>query len=227
MDPYVSGGYFLTRLAVRDDRFMSRELLPPTFATLSDCFTDFAFDFWWNDENAARAHAFGVAEDRIPDLISWYLHEFDHRLGAPNVAYSIAVIAEFIAEFVEDRTDLVVLGCGVSEDHREHLLAECRTPAEFGEYGVFNMLERRQALEGNGNTLGFEIMSYEYGLEHSWVCNSLESEVHSRLGIAPNPTTGLLDSYEEAVAAANYINSDGVGAEPGLWLPWLVVEYPL
>jgi hypothetical protein len=206
---------------------MSSDLLPAFFATLSDCLSDFAFEFWWNEENVAGATRFGVAEERLADLISWYRIEFDRRLGAPNVAFSIGVISEFVRSFVEDATGFVILGCGLSEDHRAQLLQGHRAAVGMGEYGVYEMLEANHRFEAGGTVLGFELISYEYGLEHSWICNSLEREVQSRLGISPNPNTGLLDPYEDAVVVADYMNRDDVGAEPGLWLPWLVVQYPI
>jgi hypothetical protein len=44
------------------------------------------------------------------------------------------------------------------------------------------------------------------------------------LGIMPN-AAGLLADPEEARRAVAYISGDGVGAEPGLWLPWLLIEH--
>lgn len=206
---------------------MSSELLPASFPTLSGCLADFAFEFWWNEENAAAATRFGVAESRLAELVSWYLGQFDRTLGAPDVAFSTSIITEFLAEFVDDASGLTILGGGLSEDHRARLLEEKSTPPEAGEYGVFSMLEANNHFDSGGTELGFELVSYEYGLEHSWLCNSLEREVHARLGVSPNPATGLVDSFEKAVLIADYINQDEVGAEPGLWLPWLVVEYPV
>ncbi|MBT8200830.1 MAG: hypothetical protein KJO36_09960, partial [Acidimicrobiia bacterium] len=71
----------------------------------------------------------------------------------------------------------------------------------------------------------FEVLSYEYGLEHSWLCNRLEDDALAELGVSPNPRTGLLDSRQDATAVADWINEGSIGAEPGLWLPWLIVEY--
>ncbi len=69
MDGYVSGGYLLTRPVLRNDRFMSSELLPASFVTLSGCLADFVLEFWWNHENVAGATRFGVSESRLPELI--------------------------------------------------------------------------------------------------------------------------------------------------------------
>ena len=89
------------------------------------------------------------------------------------------------------------------------------------------MLERNVPLEPGGSVVGFEPMSYEYGLEHSWICNGLETHAHSRLGVRPDPETGLLPSYHDGSMVAELVNGDQIGSEPGIWLPWLVVRYPV
>jgi hypothetical protein len=148
------------------------------------------------------------------------------RSWAPNVAFARSVIHDFLDQFVEDATELVILGCGRSAEHRTLLLEHARSPAGLGEYGVLEMLERNVPLEAGGRVLGYEPVSYEYGLEHSWTCNALETEAQARLGVTSDQQTGLLASYREGVSVAEYINSDDVGSEPGRWLPWLIVRYP-
>jgi hypothetical protein len=74
---------------------------------------------------------------------------------------------------------------------------------------------------------GFEILGEEWGeWFHSFVCNSLENEYVERLHLSLNKN-GLIDCYEDAVRATDHTNLDEVGAEPVLWQPWLISEYPL
>lgn len=173
--------------------------------SVSGCLAEPAFEFWWNENDAAEATVFGVPPSRLADVASWYRQHFDVDLGAPNVAFSPAVISGFVEAFVEDREGLVILGCGLAEADRERILSDHPAPTGLGEYGVYLMLERGVPMEPGGEVLGFEILSYEYGLEHSWLCNHLEEEARSVLRITPNLDTGFLDSYEEAATVARYI----------------------
>jgi hypothetical protein len=66
-----------------------------------------------------------------------------------------------VKRFVPDPDELVILGCGLDPDHATRLVTECRTPSERGEYGVFEMIEKRRALDGGGSPRGFEVLSYE------------------------------------------------------------------
>ena len=223
---FLAGGYFLTRPIERNDEFMAPDLLPEHILTLSSCLTDVALEFWWSQENVAEAADFGVPSDRWSDLITWYLDRFESRIGAPGVASSVSVIREFVNRFVSDPSGVVILGCGLDTESAARLIRECRTPPERGEYGVFEMVEKHVSVEGGGTPRGFEVVSYEYGLEHSWLCNSLERDVNEQFGIAANGV-GLLDTFEEAATVADFVNREDVGAEPGLWLPWLVMEFPI
>lgn len=171
---FVAGGYFLARRATRGADYIDSPLLPPTIVSLSGCLADFAFEYWWNEENVAAAAGFGLSEGRFADLIAWYRDRFGHELGAPNVAFSTRVIDDFVAEFVDDASDLVIVGCGLSVEHRSLLVERHRAAADVGEYGVIEMLDQQLALETGGQPIGFEPISYEYGLECSWLCNGLE-----------------------------------------------------
>lgn len=223
---YRLGGYFVTKLAARDDVTMSTDLLPPRFPTLSDDLAPFALRFWWNEENVREAAEFGVAEDRFKELVAWYRERFDTDLGAPNVALSIDIAREFVTRFSSGAEDIVLLGAGLRADRVKRFLEEQATPPPWGEYGVYEALSRGAPLAETGDPLGFELLSYEYGLEHSWLCNGLEVDADRELDIRPN-RHGLVDTYEDGLRVAQYVSRDDVGAEPGTWLPWLLVRYPL
>jgi len=75
-----------------------------------------------------------------------------------------------------------------------------------------------------GVSLGFEPLVFDGSTPPcSWLCNHLEVSVHRDLGIVPN-RHGLIGTYDEARRCTDCISRDDVGAEPGLWLPWLVVD---
>ncbi len=224
MNDYAAAGYFLTRPAPAPG-YEPGGLLPATVRTLSSCLASIGFEYWWNSENAAEAVEFGVPPERIDSLVEWYLPRFDDALGAPNVAFGTSVISDFVDAFVPNPEGLIILGCALAEPDADNILVNHAAPEGHGEYGIYQLLKRGQSIEPGGTTLGFEPLCYEYGLEHSWLCNQLQGEAHTRLGITPDPQTGLLDTYEEAKAITDWISRGEVGAEPGLWLPWMIVEY--
>jgi hypothetical protein len=61
------------------------------------------------------------------------------------------------------------------------------------------------------------------GLSCSWLCNGIDRDADDKLGIKTN-ASGLIERLDEADRVVQYIREDG-HAEPGLWLPWLLVRY--
>ena len=74
--------------------------------------------------------------------------------------------------------------------------------------------------------MGFELLAMMFGLlTCSWVCNGLEAVCAEHLQVQPNEY-GSIPEYADARRCAEYVSRDEVGAEPGLWLPWLITRYP-
>ena len=220
---YFAGGYFLTRPA---ERTRTGEVVLDQLITVCNCLTYFAFEHWWDVESAEKATDLGVEASRIPEVAAWYSERFGSDFGFPNVAYSTAVIREFCDEFNVDRSGLVILGCGFDDTHRQILLDEFRAPANTGENGIIELLDRRKSLDEQGHVLGFEIMSFDLGLDHSWVCYDFVGEAETQLGIQVDPGTGLLRTLDDAQSVANHINSlpPDKGAY-GYWLPIQITSY--
>lgn len=65
--------------------------------------------------------------------------------------------------------------------------------------------------------VGYEIVSFTYGFEHSWLCIGLEARAHFEDGITPGPF-GLLASLEDADALVARLRRGEIPSEPGLWL---------
>jgi hypothetical protein len=88
---------------------------------------------------------------------------------------------------------------------------------------VLDVVKRDQPLAAGGTVLGFEPLVANGGLACSWLCNGLDRDAEEKLGIQTN-AHGLIDSMADAARVVRYIREDG-HAEPGLWLPWLLVQY--
>ncbi|WP_412538720.1 hypothetical protein R8Z50_23050 [Longispora sp. K20-0274] len=74
-----------------------------------------------------------------------------------------------------------------------------------------------------GAVLGFEVVGFEAGRLHSWLCNSLQRAARDSLGIAVNQV-GLLETLEQARAVAAMANRDP-GTEEVDWVAARIVEH--
>jgi hypothetical protein len=232
LDDHVSGGYFLTQAITTPD-FCTRELLPPEIMTCSGCFAPFAPDVWaiqWTtcsqEEREQQAAKFGILPADLPQVMAWITSRLDATIGWPHVFLSLTTAREFCQQFVNGKVRGVLLGIGLPRQYVERFLGDEKPGASEGTPGVYQAVSGHHALQPGGQVLGYEILGYEYGTFHSWLCNRLEHEVHRHLQIRPN-AHGLVGSLSEAERAATYCARDDVKAEPALWLPWLIVQYPL
>jgi hypothetical protein len=130
---------------------------------------------------------------------------------------------EYAVEFLSHLTDPVIFGLGL---HPSLLEVFLRT-ASPSEVGMPVILAREKTLDDGGEVLGFEplvIDDYTCELGCSWLCNGLERDARDKLDIVINKA-GFIESFDEAMRCVRYIRSDDVGAEPSLWLPWLMARY--
>ena len=228
-----SGGYYLTRTVERPP-YVSAELLPGRILSFSECICDFVPAIWvieWAgigaQERIAEAAKFGLSEEELGEAITWVTSSLEARkIGWPGVFFSVREAREFASRFLGNQRDVRLFGIGMRDEQAEKLIEECRTDPSEAASGAIDAVASGVGLEPGGIELGWEILCYDFGGFHSWLCNGLEVAVFERLGIRPAPN-GFIASAEEAQRAASYCGSGEVGAEPGFWGAWLVMEYPI
>jgi hypothetical protein len=233
IDDFAAGGYFLTKYTGRAD-CMSSDLLPPRIISASDCIVDIVPDAWaveWAKYNAGQrkreAAKAGIPPDVLPQVIQWVTSRLDHsEIGWPVVFYSADVARHFARKFLPNDDEIVLIGVGLQRDLVNEFLEEEKPSTGHGVPGVYEALSRGESLEAGGEVLGFEVLGYEWGGFHSWLCNGLEVDGYREFKIRPN-SHGFIATLEEAAMFAEYASREEVGAEPALWRPWLVVKYPV
>jgi hypothetical protein len=231
--PTAAGGYFLTA-DVERPRYASAELLPARLLSLSACICSFTPDLWaveWAkvspDDRASEARKRGIEASQLPELIGWATQQINSGgLGWPCVFWSVADARRFADRFLRRADGLRLLGIGLPVSDVEHFLAEENPGPSVGIPGVYKAVGGRAALEPGGTELGWEVLCYDHGGFHSWLCNGLDTEAEARFRVRPN-ASGFITSADDARTVAEYCGREELGAEEGFWAPWLVVEYPL
>jgi hypothetical protein len=229
---FISGGYFLTKYIDRPES-MSADLLPSQIVSASSCIVDIP-DAWaveWanyqESERQEEAAKFGIKPEILPHLMRWVTSRLDSQeIGWPVVFYSLKTARRFAQEFLPDNDEVVVLGIGLTREFANVLLQEEKPPDNHGIPGVYEALGKGLGLESGGEILGFEVLGYEWGGFHSWLCNGLEVDSYREFNIRPNGN-GFISNLDDGAKTAEYASREGVGAEPALWQPWIVVKYPM
>ncbi len=229
LDRHIAGGYFLVKSVERRE-WMSADLMPERILSLSGCLCPSAQVYWaWSDD---EARDFGVPEDSLPQT-----HQEDYDFDYPNVFLTLNAARHYSAGFLPEKDQLHLLGIGLpaalvddflqQKHQRVYDLNRQQWTTEV--IGVSRAVAAGEALAAGGQALGYEVLSYEGSLGHSWLCSGLEREMHTLYSIRPNPH-GLIDSLDEAMQVYEWIAEDeqqGHRAEPEAYYPWLLVEYPL
>ncbi|MDJ0756718.1 MAG: hypothetical protein QNJ45_24495 [Ardenticatenaceae bacterium] len=228
---YLSAGFVITRQFDRPAHLSSR-LLPDQMISTSGCLASFLPDTWcieWAqddpDGRLANAQTFGLDGTALDRLTTWATAEFDRSLGWPNIILNFETVRHIVDAFLPAKANVRILELGLHQTLQETFI-EAAAPqhAMAGQPGVLRALQQANNRLTGGRPIGFEPLVFDVALSCSWLCNGLESTVAERLGITPNEH-GLIESFEDGLRCVDYISRDDVGAEPGLWLPWLLVDH--
>jgi hypothetical protein len=233
----VAAGYLLVNPVPRP-AYASERLLPGELVSACDCicpqFPDTTSIDWVVAKEETRIEALdavGLPPQRRSEARAWATNEFEMAFGWPGVFYTAGRALETRQRFFGPESKIKVVGLALPSQYVDEFIAYASPPslrpgfAPQGESGYLRSVKGQQPLAPGAQRLGFELLDVEFGqIGHSWICNGLETHCEARLGVRPN-SAGFIETLELAQRCLNEIVSGEVGAEPGLWLPWLLVEY--
>jgi hypothetical protein len=167
----------------------------------------------------------GISAEHLDDVITWVTQaQLSGRWKWPGLFDSLESARAFADRFTP-MSSPVIVGLGVRSSMRDEILSDHPDFPGRATAGFVEVLREGSALSEGGTTLGHEILGEEAGGGfHSWLCFNLEPLVRSALGVVVNEH-GLISDWHEAIRAADLIRTEGSGAPPIPWQPWLLVEY--
>jgi len=225
---YFLGGYYLVEGSSLQT-WMNNSLLPPKLHSASNCISQhhpYHSLFSWvneNEQQSASQYSLRLGLDRRQHKIlqakadKW----FDCEQYSWGGVWSDRQTARaFAQDYLGQIKDLRLIAIATTEKYRQKLLQDCDP-----KMGVDRFLHSGQTIEIERGFLGYEILGYEFGFFCSFICNHLETDLE-QIGIELN-RHGLIEEYEQAIEATNYINLPETGAETLLWVPWAITEIKL
>ena len=239
LEDYYSGGYYITHY-IEHPAFIPEAMRPVRTVTLTPCLNQFYPDHWsieWctlSDWQRLRSSSmFGTTPENISSFIRRVTDLVGIDFDLPNTCRSLDIARQYVGELAHKPDSLVIIGLGLHHSLVNDFLAETKPPvsepgyAPIGECGSHLAISRKERLEPKGRKLGFEPLCFDDfgGRTCSWFCNGLEVPCQDQLGIGMNSLC-LIDDFTDAMRCMEYISRDETGAEPGYWVPWLLVSYP-
>lgn len=232
LESTVAGGYLFVRAASRPARPESG-VLPRSIWTPTSCICELYPDYWalpWcNPSREAIDTAIrelGIRPAEFAPLQEWVEQQLElGGVGFPGVPLRLEVAQQFAARFLRAGPEIKLLGIGLPEAWVEDFLATGRPGPGEGTPGIHRAVASGEPLAPGGEPLGFEPLGYDHGSFHSFICNSLEKDYAEELHLPINEH-GRFWELAACERAVEYTRLESTGAEPALWQPWLVVEYP-
>ncbi|MEL7656573.1 MAG: hypothetical protein AAGU75_11770 [Bacillota bacterium] len=229
---FILGGYFIVKAAQRAE-CMDKELLPQKIITISECICDILPSTWalsWvnkskQDIESAKS-IWGLSDNEFDELENWVTGRFDEGKFGWQYGFGDLIIArECCRRYLKDTDDIYILGIGLSKKDASVFLDREKPCKGIGSTLAYDVLQRNELIDTTG-FLGFDVLGYDIGSFHSYICNGLEDDFFEIFGIRPNQY-GLYESYEGSKQAAEYLLDEKIGAEPALWQSWAVCKFQI
>lgn len=214
--------------------YMDEKIIPETVLSVSSCLCKQYPDtgtLWGNSE---------VKKARYMDQLGLSLNTFqlfekwieEHRNTSdvlfPQVFSSLHSAQDFLNRFLIQLPGIRIISIGLPERYKSDFLEDIELFSSKNPepYGVEKMLLQHHPPEIEGaKKVGYEVLGFDSGSFHSYLCNGLERDFRQHFNFSPN-RYGLINSIEEADRYSDYCN--GLGEEETesvLWLPWAIYEY--
>ena len=215
--------------------YIDKDLVPDTLLSVSECICDFHPEtaVLWSGSNEAKrkyAQQLNISHDTYEEIEKWVEDRLEEGIfGFPQVFTTIELAREFLSKFLCHLSDTRIIGIGLPEKYVEEFIEyeELQNKLEESQYGIEKLLLQRIPIdEKDSIMLGYEVLGFEYGTFHSYLCNGLEKDYEKHFGFTLNEN-GFISNLIEAIRYCDYTNDDEVGAEPVLWLPWGIFEYKI
>lgn len=220
---FYFGGYHIIKPATRAS-CMNENVLHEIILSASRCICDFFPDInvvWSKSKKKKEEYmrTFGLDSHTYDEMEQWINKEFENNFDFPDVFNSFESAIEFRHKFLYNQNDLRIIGVALPKIHKDAFLEE-----QYDlRYGICKNLNKSLSVDSNSTILGYEILGFEYGGFHSYICNGLEDDYYDKYNLKLN-INGLISTMEEAQTLSDYTNEKIEGTEPVLWLPWVILD---
>ncbi|MBA4688004.1 MAG: hypothetical protein H2184_12680 [Candidatus Galacturonibacter soehngenii] len=219
---FYLGGYFIIKPITRAE-WMNHDVLPESLLSASSCICDFYPDssVVFNKSRKKKKEyrkEIGVDFSDYNKMEDWLNKESENRFEYPNFFSSLNSANEFCQKFLYNQSDLRIIGVALPKICRDAFLEE---QDDLG-YGICKNIHNAMTIDLHSKILGYEILGYEHGGFHSYICNGLENQYKNKFDYSLNEN-GFIETLKEAQMLANYTNEEVKDAEPVKWFPWAIL----
>ncbi len=227
-EPLYFAGYYIIRLTPRPD-YLDKNLTPENLCNMSDCISDQfpgVYGLSWaeieQNERLQWQKNMNLSREEYKELTKEFESAFDdENVGWSGVYQHLATAKYFFNKYLNAKK-WRILGTYTTAHYRSEFM---QSEKEAGQKnGQVMALEKEIPFTASPEkVLGFDILGFEMGGAHSFLCNNLEQQFFNKLNIQLNKS-GLIDNWELAIAGSKYCNDPETPAETVFWLPWIITD---
>lgn len=118
----------------------------------------------------------------------------------------------FYKKYLYNMSGMRIIGIAIEDNIRKELEEEIE--------GWVNAASSFE-LQSIGDLIGYDILGWDYGGFHTYLCNSLDKEISKSYSLEVNSLGVIQNSYQQVKEFAKMIDGKG---EPVLWLPFAVYD---
>ncbi|MDH5507635.1 MAG: hypothetical protein OEZ02_10475 [Anaerolineae bacterium] len=233
MEFYFGGYYLIEGSLVHEKIWMDQKILPPILYTPSNCicelYPNVACLGWvkqdrkttkkFRNKLSLNKREFAALQNKVD---KWF---DEGKYGWGSLFLDLDAAKVFAKQYLGGIQNIKLIAIAASNKDRELFLEE-EMPGNLGTAGNYLALERGEVIDIKSGFRGYEILGFEMGSFHSFICYSLEKEFNHVLNLSLNQY-GLLNNYDDACRASDYVLSPDSEVYPYLWQPWAIIEIPI
>lgn len=232
MEFYVAG-YYLIQASNKKDWMDRDNLLPEKILSGSRHICPKIPDAWifnWvSDSESVEDLKYARTQLNLSDYeFSNVQRDFDElfnsdQYGFPNVFMNAEIAHESYKKYFYSVPNLKLLGLAIPETLFDNFVNAYKSDGFMysRKNGVYKkILQKEKCIY---SPIGFDLLGWSGADYCSFLCGSMESEIHDKYGVQYNQF-GLISEYDQAERVSQAIASGEETAEDGFWAPWLVFE---
>jgi len=180
---YISAGFYILSPVGRAS-YMDKELLPEKIVSLSNCICEFHpnINILWGGSHLNKqnySNKLHLSKDSFDEMEKWVLHQFEKDMFLySNIFTTVNLARDFSGVFLNELDERMIIEIGLPESFVDGFLEDVDTYSKSNKVGlgIDKLLINKTPIDVEANSLGYEVVGFEEGKFHSYICNGLEKD---------------------------------------------------
>ncbi|MDR2888919.1 MAG: hypothetical protein LBV33_03650 [Lachnospiraceae bacterium] len=175
--------------------------------------------FWQNhtDKQTKYKKLLRLSDTDFENMKKHVSHLFnEQRLDSDSRFANFSDAHDFYSQYLSHLSKARIVSIALEGVYQAAFLGEIKD--------TYNPLLPSKDQPPYGQWLGYDLLGWDYGGFHTYLCNRLDQDIAEKYPLIVNELGLIQNPYSEVRKFSEHIADKG---EPVLWLPFAVYEYPI